>query len=102
MMSPFLQALFDILFIFVFPIMVGVAYWIFHFLIQRLPTSQREALLQFSSIAVQSVLYEFPDAPNREALARAKLIGLFGAFHLPIPPILALDIAIKARFAEMK
>jgi hypothetical protein len=98
----FFQILFDLLFIFIFPVMIGIAYWIFHFLIQRLPSYQRETLMQFSQLAVWSVLYEFPDASNKENLAKAKLVGLFGAFHLPVPSVLVLDIAIKARFAEMK
>ncbi len=100
------QFIIDLLLIFIFPVMIGLSYAVFHLVIQRMPSFQREALKYFAHIAVSSIEHDFPshassDIQTKETLAKTKVLALFGAFHLPCPTDTTLEIAVKSSLFEL-
>ena len=83
---------------FLWPSMIGVAIWLFHFLVQRLPAHTRLALEQFAKMAVQQVEQEHSDkdSETKKALAILAVQQLFRQFGLPIPSPELINIALEA------
>lgn len=70
-------------------------------LAQRLPVQQRLTLAQFARMAVRQVDAHPGTNSSKKALARASVTTLFKAFHLPMPAVEAIDIAIEAAMQEI-
>lgn len=89
---------------FLWPIMIGVAFWLFHYLIQRLPSHTRLALQQFAQLVVKKIEQQNKDVGSnaKKALAVQYVMVLFRQFGLPVPPDEAIDVAIEAAVYEIK
>ena len=89
---------------FLWPSMIGVAIWLFHFLVQRLPSHTRLALEQFAQMAVQQVEQQHSDKDNetKKALAIVAVQELFRKFGLPVPSPEVINIALEAAVYWMK
>lgn len=96
-----LTQIIDIILTLLLPVMVGIAYWLFHFLIQRMPQQQRGALEQFARMAVQSVEQQSTVPAQKKTLATGIVASLFKAFKLPVPPEEAIDIAIESAVFDL-
>jgi hypothetical protein len=81
-----------------FPLLVGIAAWLYQQLIQRLPDRQREALSQFAHMAVLSTeqLYSDLSGSGKKEEAMNALAAIFKSFGLPVPGTTALSAAIEA------
>lgn len=88
---------------FLWPIMIGIAFWLFHYLIQRLPAHTRLALQQFAQMVVKRVEQQgiTLDSAQKKALAVQQVMVLFREFGLPVPPPDVIDIAIEAAVFEI-
>jgi|SwirhirootsSR2_FD_contig_31_17339200_length_1498_multi_3_in_0_out_0_2 hypothetical protein len=88
---------------FLWPVMIGIAFWLFHYLIQRLPAHTRLALQQFALLVVKKVEQEGTTLDNAQKKAQAvqQIMVLFREFGLPVPPPDVIDIAIEAAVFEI-
>lgn len=96
-----LTEIIDIILTLVLPVMIGIAYWLFHFLIQRMPQQQRTALEQFAYIAVRSVEQQSAASEQKKTLAIGIVASLFKAFKLPVPPQAAISIVVDAAVFDL-
>lgn len=85
--------------IFILGVFVAVfaAFYLLYLIRQRLPEHTRVALEQFARFAVFQVEKQQGtlSGPAKKELAIASVIKLFQAFGLPVPPAIAIDIAIE-------
>lgn len=81
-----------------FPFLCILAFWCFKRLEHWLPGKQQATLAVFVKQAVTMVeqLYGGSGPLEKKNLAMQATIELFRAFHLPIPPLSALNTAIEA------
>jgi len=81
-----------------FPFLCILAFWCFKRLEHWLPSKQQATLAVFVQQAVTMVeqLYGASGPIEKKNLAIQATIELFRAFHLPIPPLSALNTAIEA------
>jgi LL-H family phage holin len=86
------------------PILVLIALWLFHWIEQRLPAQQRQALDQFARYAVKKIEKQYSDWPSdkKKAYADTIITALFEDLHLPVPSYALIDAAIEAVVYEIK
>lgn len=86
--------------IFIFGVFIAVfgALYVIYIIKQRLPEHTRVALEQFARQAVWQVEQQQGSlsGASKKELAIASVTKLFQAFGLPVPPAIAVDIAIEA------
>lgn len=88
----------------VWPILIGVAFWLFHFLIQRLPSHTRIAHEQFARMAVEKVEKQNPEMQGqaKKALALTEIAKLCNDYGLPAPKPNAIDAHIESAVYHLK
>jgi hypothetical protein len=89
---------------FIWPVMIGVAFWQFHFLIQRLPAHTRLAHKQFGQQSVEKVQLQNPEMKGqaKKALAKTEIINLCEDYNLPAPKPRAMDVHIESAVYRLK
>jgi hypothetical protein len=86
------------------PILIGIAFWLFHFLIGRLPMHTRLAHAQFARMAVEKVEQKNPDMQEqaKKSLALIEIVKICDDYGLPAPRQSALDAHIESAFYNLK
>ena len=89
---------------FVWPAMIGFAYWLFHFLIQRLPAHTRLAHEQFARMAAEKTEQQNPGlaSPAKKALALTEVTRLCDDYGLPYPKSRAMDAHLESAAYRLK
>jgi hypothetical protein len=89
---------------FVWPGMIGIAFWQFHFLIQRLGAHTRLAHAQFAQIAVEKVELQNPGMKGqaKKALAVTEVNFLCDDYGLPHPKSRAMDTHIESAVYQLR
>ena len=98
------QIILTIIFIVGMFVAIFVAFFLLYLIKQRLPEHTRVALEQFARQAVWQVEQQQGSlsGPSKKELAIASVTKLFLAFGLPVPPAIAVDIAIEAAVHVLK
>jgi hypothetical protein len=85
------------------PIMIGIAFLLFHFLIQRLPAHTRLAHRQFANESAVKVEQQNPTMPGKakKALAMTEVAKLCHDYGLPEPKPDSMDTHIESAVYRM-
>jgi len=86
------------------PWMIGIAFWMFHFLIQRLAAHTRLAHRQFAEEAVEKAEQQNPGGSwqAKKAIAMTEINQLCDDYTLPHPKPKAMDVHLESAAYRLK
>lgn len=88
----------------IWPVIFAGAFFLFHYLIQRLPSHTRLAHKQFAQMSVEKVEKQNPEmlGQAKKALALTEFTQLCEDYALPVPKSKAMDTHLESAMFRME